>query len=423
MPSRASLLTGKVPSAHGVRWNTGGLAPHEVTITRRLRDAGYQTAAIGKMHWGDSRADFGFEYVNELDDGGISAGGAGPTRREHLRASGSADLPDVTTLPEYGPTYGAVASPLSVDDHVDGFIATETRRFLRERDRARPFFCWTSFHGPHLPLDPVTPWDSHYDPDDIPLPALDEAELDAKPPEQRAFQQNTRRGNRLGDYRRVTRDRPRLARFLAHYWAKISMIDYLIGQLARELSEVGAADDTVVVMTSDHGDFAGHHDLLFKNAFCYDDLLRVPLIVSAPGLLSARVVDDFVEEIDLPVTMLRLAGLEPHRGTQGEDLRPLLTGTGSGARTEVYAEAVDQRMIRTREWKLVHYAGKPYGELYDLRNDPGETTNRYDDPDCAPIRDELRAMLLDRVVDLEERLHGAVPYTDFPADGVRLPTL
>ncbi|TDD72963.1 DUF4976 domain-containing protein [Jiangella aurantiaca] len=423
MPSRASLFTGKVPSAHGVRWNAGGLAAHETTITRRLRDAGYQTAAIGKMHWGDTTADFGLDFVNVLDDGGVSAGGAGPTYREYLQSIGSADVPPVTSHSAYGPTYGAVASPLPAKAHVDGFVADTAMRFLRDRDRDKPFFCWTSFHGPHLPLDPATPWDTLYDPADIPMPDPSADELDTKPPEQRAFQRNTSRGNGFGDYRHITRDPTRLRRLLAHYWGKISMIDEFIGQILGQLAELGDAGNTVVIVTTDHGDFAGHHDLLFKNAFCYDDLLRVPLIVSAPALWGPRVVDDFVEEIDLPVTMLRLAGLEPHDGMQGDDLLPLLSGDSSRARTAVYAEAVDQRMIRTREWKLVHYRAKAYGELYHLVSDPGETINRYDDPDCAAIRDELRAMLVDRVVGLEERLHREVPFVEFPADDVRLPAL
>lgn len=423
MPSRASLFTGKVPSAHGVRWNTGGIADHEVTVTKRLHDAGYQTAAIGKMHWGKTGADFGLDFVNVLDGEGMSVGGAGPTYREHLEAAGLSGVPSVKTDPEYGPSYGAVASPLSIDDHADGFVAATTTRFLRERDRGRPFFCWTSFPGPHLPLDPAAPWDTLYNPDDLPIPDVDANELERKPWEQRAFQRNTRRDNGFGDYRKVTRDPQGLTRFLAHYWGKISMIDHLIGRILDQLAHSGDADNTIVIMTTDHGDFAGHHDLLFKNAFCYDDLLRVPLIVSAPGRWEPRVVDAFVEEIDLPVTMLRAAGLEPHAGLQGEDLTPLLSGQADATRDSVYAEAVDQRMIRTREWKLVHYAGKPYGELYDLVGDPGEKLNRYHDAECLGIRDELRSRLIDRVIDLERRAHTPVPYIEFPAEEVRLPVL
>jgi len=423
MPSRASLFTGKVPSAHGVRWNVGGIADHEVTITRRLHDAGYQTAAIGKMHWGQTGADFGLDFVNVLDDGGMSTEGAGPTYREHLQARGLSGIPNVTTDPEYGPSYGAVASPLPIDDHVDGFVANTTMEFLRKRDRAKPFFCWTSFPGPHLPLDPAAPWDTLYDPDDLPIPAVDEEELEKKPTEQRAFQRNTRRGNGLGDYRNITRDPARMRRFLAHYWGKISMIDHLIGRILAQLAESGDRDNTIVIVTTDHGDFAGHHDLLFKNAFCYDDLLHVPLIISAPALWKPRVVQEFVEEIDLPLTMLRAAGVEPHPGMQGEDLLPLISGAAGGTRDAVYAEAVDQRMIRTNEWKLVHYAGKPHGELYELVGDAAEAVNRYHDVECLHIREELKSKLIDRIVDLDRRSHTPVPYVEFPAEGVRLPTL
>mgnify|MGYP001165760705 CR=1 FL=1 len=186
------------------------------------------------------------------------------------------------------------------------------------------------------------------------------------------------------------------------------MIDDFVGRILSELEQSGDRDNTVVILTSDHGDFAGNHRLLFKNAFLYDDLLRVPLIISWPARFQPGVIDALVEEIDVAATMLRLGGLEVHQGVQGEDLLPLIDGKVRKVRDAAYAEAVSQRSIRTREWKLVHYQDKPYGELYNLVSDPHELVNLYDDPAYAHVRAELRAILVDRMTSLDEKLHSPV---------------
>lgn len=418
MPSRASLFTGKLPSVHGVRWNNNGLAEHEETVTKVLQRAGYQTAAIGKMHWGDSRCDFGLDYLNVTHGGDgnvlphelISA--EATSYRQALERAGLADVPQVQSHPDYKMYYGAVASPLPADYHLDGFIGNATVEFLEKRDHSKPFFCWASFNGPHLPIDPSPPWDTLYDPGKMPLPVWTEEEFDSKPPEQRAFQRNTNRGNGFGDNRAITYDLSKLRRFIAHYWGKISMIDHYVGKIVAALEKSGDLDNTIVIFTSDHGDFVGSHRLLFKSAFLYDDLLRVPLVVSWPKQWQAAVVDNFVEGIDLPVTMLKLAGLEPAKGMQGLDFTPLLEGSSERLRDVVYAEAVDKRMIRTEHWKLVHYGDKPYGELYNLEDDPNELMNLYDKEVSLPIREELQCRLLDRILKDEAKLHDPVNYLE-----------
>lgn len=437
MPVRATIFTGKLPSAHGVRWNCGGLAAHEVTITRRLFDAGYQTAAIGKMHWGDVQADLGLEYLNVTDGGRDDVESPNITSpgvvgyHEYLLRAKIDGVPSARNLPQYRELFGAVAWPLPVEYHVDSFIGQATREFLAGRDRQRPFFCWCSFNGPHLPIDPAEPWDRLYDAHDVTLPVWQQDELDHKPPEQRAFQRNIRRGNRFGDYRDIVRDPNRLRRFIAFYWGKISMIDHIIGQVVAELEGNGDRENTVIIFTSDHGDFVGHHGMMFKNAFGYDDLLRVPLILSCPRRWQPGVVDGFVETVDLPSSILELAGLEPHQGMQGESFLPLVEGQAKSWRDAAYGEAVDKRVIRTREWKLIHYSGRPYGELYNLIDDPGELRNCYGDPAYTSIQMALQTSMLDRIQEMEDRLHFPVPYqvlddTGYPGHGqgrVRIPAI
>lgn len=426
MPSRASLFTGKYPSAHGVRWNAGGLSAREVTFTRLLQQNGYETAAFGKMHWGDNRAEMGLDQYNLTHPMEASPGNV--TYAEHLRERGLDKHPSVWQHPNFAEKFGAVASHLSAEDHLDGFIGSETVNYLHGRDRSKPFFCWCSFDGPHLPLDPSEPWNHLYNVAEMPLPPSDKDELDGKPPEQKAFQQNTNRGNGLGDYRTLVEHPDNMKSFIAHYWGKISMIDHFVGQILEALEQTGDKKDTVIFFLTDHGDFVGHHGLLFKNAFFYDDLVNIPLIISWPKQWTSRRIDEFVEEIDLPATLLELAGISPPQAMQGRSLLPLITGNPADGRGRdaVYAEAVDLRMIRTKEWKLVHYRGKPYGELYNLANDPQERVNLYDRQEYTAIRTELMKKLIDHMIEAEAELHADVPWLDLddpdrPGNRIRLP--
>lgn len=429
MPSRASWVTGKVPSAHGVRWNAGGLRAKEMTVTKRLHDVGYEVAAIGKMHWGEAECDFGFDYWN-LTDHGFPASPSATNYGKTLEKAGLNQVPNVKYSPEYKEYYGAVASPLPEDYHMDGFIANATLEYLEKRDPSKPFFCWCSFFGPHLPLDPAEPWDRLYAEAELPEPIWNLEEFENKPPEQRAFQQNKDRGNGFGDYRKITENPKKLQRFLAHYWSKISMIDAFVGRIVSYLEANHLKENTLIVFTSDHGDFGGNHRLLFKSAFLYDDLLRVPLIFSWPGKIRPSTQYALTEQIDISSTLLELAGLKPHAGMQGDSLMPLLNGElPKDWKNAVYAEAVDHRMIRTEKWKLVYYRGKPYGELYRIDEDQNELNNLYDDPTLLEVRERLMRLLVDRQVQLEARLHPSVPYIElddplFPGEPdrrVRLP--
>ncbi len=410
-PSRATFFTGKVPSAHGVRWNNTELAADETTVSKLLQDAGYYTAAIGKMHWGEAKADYGFDYINVTDYGGATSEGV-QSLSEYREERGYADIPHVSKHPDYRKNFGAVPSLYPEDGHLDGFIGHATERFLEDREPDKPFFCWCSFFGPHLPIDPSPPWHELYDPKDMPLPPIARDELDGKPIEQKAFQRNSKRGNDFGDYRAIVENPEKLRRFIALYWAKISMIDSFIGKIMQKLEALGLEDDTIVVFTTDHGDFVGHHQLLFKSAFLYDDLVKVPLIISQPKRWQSGARSQIVESCDLAATFMDLAGIDAPRDIQGESLLPLLDDKNAAGRSHAYAEAVDQKMIRTDRWKLVYYGGRGYGELYDLQADPGERFNLYSDTTLAETKTKLMQALFDRIGEIESQSCPPVHYTE-----------
>jgi arylsulfatase len=156
------------------------------------------------------------------------------------------------------------------------------------------------------------------------------------------------------------------------------------------------------VFNADHGEMLGDHGLLFKGGYFYDEVVRVPLILRAPGLSPKR-VSDLVETVDLMPTLLSLLGVSIPDQVQGRSLLPVIAGS-ERRNGPVYSEFPTTKMIRTREWKLVHYVGAKYGEMYNLKEDPHELYNRWDDASCLAARSEMQARLADWFVQTEDRL-------------------
>jgi arylsulfatase A-like enzyme len=173
------------------------------------------------------------------------------------------------------------------------------------------------------------------------------------------------------------------------------------------LDERGLADDTLVIITTDHGEFLGEHQMIFKGPFGYDSLLRVPLLVRGPNIPVGNVVDDPVGTIDLAPTMLAAAGIDEPDWIEG---RRLLDGPREWVLTENDFDILTWlplRTITTRRYKLHRYLEQPLGELYDLQEDPGEVVNRYDDPAYATVRSDLLA-LCDDVMNHDVRREPSV---------------
>jgi arylsulfatase A-like enzyme len=220
--------------------------------------------------------------------------------------------------------------------------------------------------------------------------------MDNKPPSHRKSLENT-----AGfDLRTMTEKD--LERIKTYYYGMISLNDKYIGQMLDAMAALGLADRTVVVNTADHGEMLGDHGLLFKAGYMYDEVLRTPLIVRAPATIPAgKRVAGMTEGVDIMPTILELLGIRPSERVQGRSLIPLIEGKRPG-REEVHSEFPATKVIRTADWKLVHYVRAPYGELYNLRDDPYELHNLYDDPACARAKAEMKSRLADWLVESED---------------------
>jgi arylsulfatase A-like enzyme len=155
----------------------------------------------------------------------------------------------------------------------------------------------------------------------------------------------------------------------------------------------------------------GDHGLIFKAGYMYDEVVRTPLIIRAPGKLpAAHRVTALTETIDIMPTVLELLGITPSERIQGRSLLPVIAGRAPG-RDAVHAEFATTKMLRTSEWKLVHYVGQPLGVLYNLREDPHELKNLYDDPNHGQIRSEMQSRLIDWLIKTADPALPPVPGT------------
>ena len=357
-PSRASIITGQYPHAHGVRDNCFKLSPSIQTLPGLLSGAGNRTVAVGKMHFEPFDALYGFESRRIAED---KSGGYDDHYRRYLTEKGLRHLsPDVMWKERTMEALVGMTSPLSEEDYIDSWCGRETIEEIRKKDR-RPFFIWTGFPSPHVPTDPPKPWADMYPEDEIEEPPVHPEEWESKPPEMKQ-----------GVYVEAEQRR----RFIAHYYAMVSLIDRWVGEIVDCLQETGQYDNTLIIFSTDHGDYAGWHGKIAKGVCLYEDLIHIPFIVHWPGGLGAGSESiALVELVDILPTILDYAGVDIPWGIQGFSLRPILEKEKASIRDFAFAEYFYQKAIRTQDWKLIYYAGKPYGELFDMREDPHELRN------------------------------------------------
>ena len=428
-PSRCTILTGRYPHSHGVRDNGVALRDEEVCLPEVLAQAGYRTAAIGKMHFttqfmpkvneeDDWPADhYGFqilhttcdsktgEYLDWLKEKSprdyaiVKEQGERKAREDRASAADK----ESTGAPQLHP------SDIDPNFHQSAWIADRMIDLIRESDGETPFFALCSFVDPHHPFDPPAPWSEMYDPDVLAAPLYEEGELEDKPPHFRMHRTGRGFGNEKYDFRRLTPHE--WGQVKAAYYGMISLVDHNIGRVLAALKEQGLEEDTLVLFTSDHGEMLGDHGLLFKGPFHYDCLIKAPLIVKWPGVVpQGSRYAAVTEHVDLMPTLLDLAGVAAPGGVQGVSIAPILRGdVGAGrpyALTEFncYDWGLSVKTLTGRDFKLTYYAGERFGELYDRNKDPLERVNLWDDPAYAGEKQRLLGVLLDRLIQTEDAL-------------------
>ncbi|MEM7802990.1 MAG: sulfatase-like hydrolase/transferase, partial [Chloroflexota bacterium] len=300
-------------------------------------------------------------------------------------------------------------SGLPVAYHNSTWVGNQTVEFIKSRSESdAPFLCWASFPDPHHPFDAPEPWSKMHPLDEIDMPSYRERNLDSRPWWHRAALERTPIGTPeqvkiRSEYSRMPEQSDdQLREIIQNYYGQISLIDHNVGRILIALNEAGIADDTLVIYTSDHGDWLGDHGLVLKGPMHYDGLLRVGLIARGPGVPVGKVVDEPVSTLDLSATFCDYAGAEPLLNQHGQSLRPLIE-TDDATRDYAYCEwellpnrvgvALSLRTVRTKTHKLTLELESGAGELYDLVADPHELVNLFDNPGMADIQSSLTTMI------------------------------
>ncbi|MCI1983618.1 MAG: sulfatase-like hydrolase/transferase [Bifidobacteriaceae bacterium] len=409
-PARSSMLTGKLPFKHQTlanpEWNiayTAALPVTAWTYTQELRDHGYNVGMVGKYHCGTNLPDkFGCD-----DD--TFWGAENPVANEQYVAwLKENNLPPVGAhdiwrgeLPGHRPGH-IIAARLEQPEEAtfERFIADRSIARLRQyaadyKDSGKPFSLDVHFFGPHLPYFLPDEWFDLIDPNDVVLPPSFGDTLIGKPQVQE---------NYAVYWSTSSFNNEQWKKLIAVYWGYVSMIDFEIGRILDVARELGLMDDTAMFFTADHGEFTGSHRLNDKGPAMYDDIYRIPYIARIPGLTHGTECNEYVSLIDIPATVLDIAGLDTTKVEDGRSLALLAAGKPvNGWRKNIVCEfhghhfPLQQRMVRTDDYKLI-VSHESIDELYDLRQDPWELNNVY----TAPAYDDVRRTL---AAELYNQLH------------------
>lgn len=385
-PSRYCFLTGQLASRIGAYDNASELTAQTPTFAHYLRDAGYRTILAGKMHFCGPDQLHGFEERLTTDIYPADFGWVPDWQRPHDRLDWYHTMRSVT---EAGPCVRT--NQLDFDDEVVYCTRQKLFDLVRERD-PRPFFMVASLTHPHDPFAiPQTYWD-RFENADIPAPQVSRADVIEDPQSQRI------RAMCDMDASGVTPEQVQRAR--RAYYGAIAYVDDQFGAILQTLQDTGQADNTIVIVTSDHGEMLGERGLWYKMHF-FEGASRVPLIVHAPQHFAPRRVAQSVSLVDLLPTLAEVghASTAPTDTLAGRSLLPHLRG--QPGHDEVLGEYLGEGalapivMVRRAQYKYIHSPADP-DLLFDLRADPDELHNLAADPAHARLLQDFRAEVVQR---------------------------
>ena len=438
-PSRATMITGLYAHNNGVPAQNIVLDETMETIGSQLSRAGYDTTWIGKSHLGgwfephdEPTCPYSELVMGEhgycLKDYPGGAGGeddqlngfntwvSGWTDyRNYLQTT---DLPDEIkndrwvgghAVMESGPDSEHAYSRLTKDHHMANWMSGEAVKAIANAKHSdKPFCMVLSYYAPHHPVAPPQPYDTMYNPADIPLPASYYADTSLKNvPEQKTDDHD------YGNYIAQAWTEEQSKDYLARYYGYVTYIDDQMMRVLDALKKTGQCDDTMVVFTSDHGDMLCEHGMIYKHCFNgFDTLMKVPMLVQWPaGLPKGEVYNSLSSHVDIVPTLLGLAGVAPTVKMDGKSLAVSLKGQGTPERDEVFLDVMNNGyMMRKGPWKYVlnvsvwnGVAVRKMDELYNLEDDPAEVHNLMQLAEHS-----------DRIMEMRERIFVCLEETGHP---------
>lgn len=404
VPARLSLATGRYPHNTNVWKNCPHTMPEETaTWMQAIRREGYRTSLFGKTHLHPHSGDlrdreyllhaYGMDDVDEI---------GGPRASRNLLSHMTARWQSLglweTYRKDYDERFGnkpwvARPSPLPLEEYADIYVGQRAKEYLEKYRRPEPWFCWVSFGGPHEPWDAPEPYAGQYSPVSMPDP------ISPSPPE-RAIGP----GGRTGRLQHLLETHPasgnltkeEIAAMRANYAGSVTLIDDQIGEIVQTVKKRGEWDNTVVLLSSDHGEMNGDFGLIYKENFL-DSAARIPMIARIPGGIGGAVHEGSVELMDAGPTLAELAGAEMEHRQFGISLVPVLVDESAAHRDSALSEIHGETMLVNGKWKaVINDRGEIY-MLFDREADPAEISNLAGHPDLASIEDSLRLRMLERI--------------------------
>ena len=472
-PNRSTIMTGRMPTMHGTRQNGIPLALDATCFTHLLRHAGYRTGLFGKSHLQNFTGDpprFQLAFADGLTppppdlreatrslrtgpryDRELNAEHNEPQADEregdfygferfrlctwhgddvrgHYTRWLNSRLPGAERLrssvdPQPAPGYAAPQvrwTRIPAELYPTNYVADMTIEYLEERaadPAGAPFFAQCSFPDPHHPFTPPGRYFHMYDPADIRLPDSFH---------HRPHDQTPMLGRMHEELAQGIADRSWVAPYAvseqearqitATTYGMIACIDDAVGRVLAKLESLGLAEDTVVVFTSDHGDWMGDHGIMQKGPLHYQGLIRVPFLWADPHAATRGVRSgDLAGTLDIARSILERAGVAPANGMQGQNLAAIVAGERKSAHDCMIVEQQTSRPylgMRTQarirsmtdgRWRMSVWEGLPFGELYNLEDDPHEIVNLWADPGHLDTRRALAERMLWKMIELQDR--------------------
>lgn len=401
-PSRGSLLTGRYPHAHGAYYNDIPLNRDEITLGHLFQQARYETGYAGKWHldgkarpgWVAPERSMGFEDCRWMYNRGhwksiVERPSGWPENRSVTKVGGGFDDPAPDQLAAFVSEEPDGRPDLSYrvgdGEYFTDWLTGQAIKFIR-RDREQPYFFVLSIPDPHFPFTVRPPYDTMYDPAAMPVPETFYEENLPSWADEFRNEILAREGLAWDDPRREDL----LRRWKAQYCGQVKNIDDNVGRLLAALREDGALDDTLIIFTTDHGDYMGEHGLYRKEQF-YESAHHVPLLMSWPnGIAPGQTVERFFSSVDVAPTLCGLLGIGASGRFQGRDGSAFLHG-GSiewEDRAHIHHDSLERAGIFTPDFEL-GLVKEGDNVLYDRGNDPLQVRNLYDDPVYAKVVADL----------------------------------
>ena len=461
MPNRCSILTGRMPTAHGVIFNDRSLNWNSNTFVRQFKKALYSTTLIGKSHiqhgasrnsiipfrgegaFKESYAEgwneienferyldhdspeiedfYGFEKIELAIDHGARVSG------HHLlwaldRGANQNDL--VVDYNRKAPGnkrsdhwWQIYQPPYPEDYHSTTFVTERTIDHIKAKsDDNEPWLIWSSFPDPHHPMTPPGDWFEKYKPSEMPLPHSRSDNLESAPGHLQNFQSIHPKDQRDWVAPCGFGSDELLGEAIAATYGMIEMVDNGIGKILQSLEDTRQLENTIIVFTSDHGDMMGDHGLFLKGFMHYRGTLQVPLTISAPGI-KPQTINELASSIDIGPTLLELCELPFYEGIQGEPLVPILSGEKESVRDCILIEddiaTVTARLTpipaktRTLVTKTHRYTrnSKLEEQLFNLGEDPDELIDLSRKDQLA--RSLIIEQMMDALIHADDAARGA----------------